>query len=202
MLASVSVNPAKIVTPLLATAPNMDALASVHPTLSGASLRDRAIRSNLRSLALPAITAPIPRASTPFGRCALRLPGGSLRSLPLPGRHDRAKARSRRRLARPGRLRRLRASPRLVAGNGFAVHRPPHCAVQQCPRECRRFRRSARHGASHSCPRSRRRGRAAQAPRRLPSAGFPGFDFPILNAAHFGRPDRPGRPWVSHPTHP
>ena len=29
----------------------------------GASLRDRAIRSNLRSLALPPITAPIPRAS-------------------------------------------------------------------------------------------------------------------------------------------
>ena len=84
MLASLTVTPFKIVTPLPTTAPNMDAPARVHPTLSGASLRDRAIRSNLRSLVLPAITAPIPRASAPFGRCALRLPGGTvLRTLAL-----------------------------------------------------------------------------------------------------------------------
>ena len=100
----------------------------------GASLRDRA-------------TLPSPlKRSRPFGRvslappfadahCALRLPGGSLRSPPsagptppglrstapatsppLPPRHGAARrARRRPRFARPGRLRRLRASPRRVA---------------------------------------------------------------------------------------
>ena len=38
-----------------------------------AALRDRAIRSNLRSLARPPITAPIPRASAGSARSALRL---------------------------------------------------------------------------------------------------------------------------------
>ncbi len=42
---------------------------------------------------------------------------------------------------------------------------------------------------------------SAQSPRRLPSAVFAGVDFPIARSAGFGRPDRPGRPRFSHPTH-
>ena len=60
-----------------------------------------------------------------------------------------------------------------VAGNGFAVHRPPHRAVQQCPRECRCSRRPARHGASHPCPRSRRRGRPLKRRGGSPPPGSP-----------------------------
>ena len=59
----------------------------------GASLRDRAFRCNLR---FAPISAAIPRASVRFAHCALRLPGGSLRSPPLPGRHATAEVRQRR----------------------------------------------------------------------------------------------------------
>ena len=52
----------------------------------GVPLRGRAFRSNLR---FAPISTAIPDASAPFGRCALRLPGGSLRSPPLPGRRAR-----------------------------------------------------------------------------------------------------------------
>ncbi len=82
-----------VLTAMRSMAPNMDAPAHIHPMVSGASLRDRAIRSNLRSLTLPAITAPTPRASAPCGRCALRLPGGTLRSPQLQARHCRGEPR-------------------------------------------------------------------------------------------------------------
>ena len=42
---------------------------------------------------------------------------------------------------------------------------------------------------------------ATQSPWRLPSAGFAGIDSPNVDAAGLAVPDRPGRPWVSHPTH-
>ena len=77
----------------------------------GVPLRGRAFRSNLR---FAPISTAIPDASAPSGRCALRLPGGSLRSPPLPGRHARGEARRLRRLDRHG--------PRLVAA---ALRAPP-----------------------------------------------------------------------------
>ena len=70
--------------------PKMDTGSPMHTMNLGASLRDRAFRCNLR---FAPISAAIPRASAPFGRCALRLPGGSLRSPPLPDRHARAEVR-------------------------------------------------------------------------------------------------------------
>ena len=42
---------------------------------------------------------------------------------------------------------------------------------------------------------------ATQSPWRLPSAGFAGVDAPLAHAARLAVPDRPGRPWFSHPTH-
>ena len=178
MPASLTVTLAQVVTTLPATVPNMDAPARVRSTVSGASLRDRAIRSNLRSLALPAITAPIPRASAPFGRCALRLPGGSPRS-PWPAAPAAGLASARR-----------RCTP-CVAGDGFAVHRPPHFPAQQCPRKCRHCRRTARRGASHQCPRSRRRARPLTRRGGSPPPGSPASIPPSLIHRESGS-DRPG----------
>ena len=41
----------------------------------------------------------------------------------------------------------------------------------------------------------------AQTPRRLRTAGVTPADLPNVDAAGLAVPDRPGRPWVSHPTH-
>ena len=94
---------------------------------------------------------------------------------------------------------RRRGTP-CLAGAGFAGHRAPHRATQSCPHECGHFRPSLRQRAAHDCPRLRPRRRpltAAAAPlRRVPRRRFP-----ELRCCRFGRPDRPGRPWVSHPTH-
>ena len=128
----------------------------------GASLRDRAFRCNLR---FAPISAAIPRASAPCGRCALRLPGGSLRSPPLPVRRRGGKARphrppDRRSLLAPalraalvgdfaslalagcaGRGTRLGFVPGTtpcLAGAGCASHRLRHCAVHEPQRRCLR----------------------------------------------------------------
>ena len=167
--------------------------------------------------------------SRPFGRvslappfadahCALRLPGGSLRSPPCAGptrswprstapptsppcppRHG-ASRRARRgtRFARPGRLRRLRASPRLVA---VALRASP---VPASPRTapCSRARTSADTSASASAAVLRTtpcstlgasaRSNAAAAPtRRLRRRRFPHRSY-----RRFGRSVPPGRPWV------
>ena len=67
--------------------------SAVNRTMNlGDPLRGRAFRSNLR---FAPISTAIPVASAPFGRCALRLPGGSLRSPPLPERHAHGSVRRR-----------------------------------------------------------------------------------------------------------
>ena len=48
----------------------------------------------------------------------------------------------------------------------------------------------------HCPPRS-----SAQSPPRLPIADSTAVDTPLAHTARFAVPDRPGRPWVSHPTH-
>ena len=107
-----------------------------------------------------------------------------------------------------------------VAGAGFAAHRlahsPPQCSLHSCARSC-----GARpHFAPHCCPlpvptapptppaaccarlpAAPAAPSATQSPWRLPSAGFAGVDSPNVDAAGLAVPDRPGRPWVSHPTH-
>ena len=67
---------------MVMTVPKMDTGSPMHTLNLGASLRDRAFRCNLR---FAPISAAIPRASAPFGRCALRLPASSLRSPPRAG---------------------------------------------------------------------------------------------------------------------
>ena len=155
--------------------------------------------------------------SRPFGRvslappfadahCALRLPGGSLRSPPCAGptrswprstapptsppcppRHG-ASRRARRgtRFARPGRPRRLRASPRLLAvalraspvpDNARAPDSVPRrpvvpAQVRTLPPEPSAARCARLPSALSAVP-------ATQAPWRLPSAGFAGVDSPI-----------------------
>ena len=87
-----------------------------------------------------------------------------------------------------------------VAGDGFAVHRAPHYAVQSCPHQCGHFRPSLRQRAAHDCLRLR--------PHRPPLTRRGGFDLPVSPAPvsrtsmlPIGRPGPPGRPWFSHPTH-
>ena len=122
----------------------------------GASLRDRAFRSNLRSLR--SLQFPLQSLAPPFASLTARsrLPGGSLRSPSLTGRRVRCHVRrhrppDRRPLLAPAlhaalvgdlaslalvgcagsghRLGRRCGTP-CVAGAGFAGHQPPHCAVQ------------------------------------------------------------------------
>ena len=203
--------------------PKLDTGAGVHTTRLGDPLRGRALRCNLRCAP---ISAAIPVASVRFAHCALRLPGGSLRSPPRAGptrslphsttpraspprspRHGAARrARREPRLARPGRLRRRRASPRLVAGalRASPVRASPVTRFRTAP--CTGVRTSADISARASgsvlrtsaCGpgRTARRSRAAAAPfRRLRRRRFPRRSDCTLAV-----PDRPGRPWVSHPT--
>ena len=53
------------------------------------------------------------------------------------------------------------------------AHRPPHFRRRDCRRHCRCCRQSARHGASHQCPRSRRRGRPLTRRGGSPPPGSP-----------------------------
>ena len=128
------VNPV-VLTVMVMMVPMMETGAGMRAKRLGASLRDRAFRSNLRSLRslqfpLQSLAPPLPSVAA---RSACR--GGSLTLPAVAGpAHSRrgstaspagppwspragATRRARRgpRLARPGRLRRLRASPRLVA---------------------------------------------------------------------------------------
>ena len=41
----------------------------------------------------------------------------------------------------------------------------------------------------------------SHAPRRFRTAALAGADSPVAHAARSAAPDRPGRPWLSHPTH-
>ena len=95
---------------------------SIPVSIPSASLRDRATLPSPQ--AVSALRAGIPRASVRFADCALRLPGGSLRSPPPAwpplSRNATASGFSRHRdrrsrcLAGPGRLRRHRVAPRLA----------------------------------------------------------------------------------------
>ena len=145
---------------LTMTVPTMATGAGIHATRLGDPLRGRALRCNLR---FAPISAAIPVASVRFAHCALRLPGGSLRSPPsagpirswsrstasaasppCPPRHGAARrARRGTRFARPGRLRRLRASPRLVAValRASPVPASPRTGLRTAP--CSRARTSA-----------------------------------------------------------
>ena len=77
------------------------------------------------------------------------------------------------------------------------AHRRSHRSRPSCSRSCRSppaLRSAPPRAVRAAAP-------AAQSPRRLRSAVLAGDDFPIVNAVRFGRPDRPGRPRFSHPTH-
>ena len=184
----------------------------------------RAFRSNLRCAP---ISAAIPIASAPFGRCALRLPDGSLRSPPsagptrllscstalatsppCPPRHGAARrARRGTRFARPGRLRRLRASPRLdaVALRASPVPASPCTRLRTAP--CRRARTSADTSAQAfgSALRATALGRVGLPDRSsataAPTSRLRRRRFPHRSYRRFGRSVPPGRPWVSHLTH-
>ncbi len=78
---------------------------------------------------------------------------------------------------------RRRGTP-CVAGDGFAVHRAPHCVVHRWPHQCGHHRHRLRQRAAHDCPRLRphrpplkRRGgsRAHPAPAAIPSSLSLGF---------------------------
>ncbi len=70
-------------------------------------------------------------------------------------------------------------------------HRPRHSCRRSCGAGLHVLRHSpARFAARRACP--GRRSGAAQAPRWLPSAGFPGVDFPIVNAADSAVPTARG----------
>ena len=81
-------------------------------------------------------------------------------------------------------VRALLRSERAVASAQVRTS-PPALPSPRCARP---------HAASAARP-------AAQAPRRLPSAGFPGVDFPIPRSAPIRLRTGHGRPWGSHPTH-
>ena len=175
----------------------------------------RAFRSNLRCAP---ISAAIPIASIRFAHSALRLAGGSLRSPPsagpirswprstapaasppCPPRHGAARRAHRgTRFARPGRLRRLRASPRLdaVALRASPVQASPRTGLRTAP--CSRARTSADTSARASgsalratafgAGRSARHSSAVAAPlRRLRRRRFP-----HRSCRRFGRSVPPG----------
>ena len=168
--------------------------------------------------AVSALRAGIPRASAPFGRCALRLPGGSLRSPPLPARHARCFLRPHRprhrhvllATALRAALVRMLASLALAgcAGCGQRLGSSrPHPVRRRC--RLRRPPARAPPGAvasaqvrtappppSAACcarlPAAPAAPSATQSPWRLPSAGFAGVDSPNIDAADSAVPDRRG----------
>ncbi len=224
----------------LMAVPRMDTSAVSHTMSLGASLRDRAtLSSPLRGLApsggypsrlrsLRSLRAPLARRLASLtAACRTASPAQrSTNSLGPPPRSPRAcashSARRRPRLARPGRLRRLRASPRLAPVHPVrrrvpASPRTARCTRADAPAErartslrtvpCSSARTSASTTARASgsvlrttacgSVRTVRHSIAVTAPlRRVPRRRFPHRSY-----RRFGRPDRPGRPWVPHPTH-
>ena len=173
----------------------------------GASLRDRAtLPSPLRGLGpsggYPSRLRSLRSLRAPLARrlAALAAVAGPTRpvlhstapstALPCPPRDGAARrARHGARLDRPGRLRRLRASPRLAAA---ALRAPPVSASPSTgsrTARCSRVRTNADTTAiaSGSVLRTTACGSVrtapAHAPRRLPSAGFAGVDSPNFDAA-------------------
>ena len=159
--------------------PMMEMGAGCHAIRLGDPLRGRAFRSNLRfapiSTAIPVASArklaarsACRRADTPC-----RSPGHGARQPPRPARADAARrARRGLRLARPGRLRRA-----------------PGCAPRPAlvPAQVRTLVRTLPSSPSAACfarlPAAPSAPTATHSPWRLPSAGFPGADFPIAHTA-------------------
>ena len=126
--------------------------------IPGASLRDRATLPSPQ--AVSALRAGIPRASARSARCAVPLPGGSLRSPPLawpPSSRNvpasgfcRPRDRPSRCLACLGRLRRHRAAPRLAGARirdrrlAAAAPRPGRSIAPAAPLRFRFRNRSPR----------------------------------------------------------
>ena len=73
----------------------------------------------------------------------------------------------------------------------ITAHRPQHFRRRDCRWHCRRCRQSARHGASHRCPRSRRRGRPLTRRGGSPPPGSPA-SIPRSPVQHESGIDRPG----------
>ena len=216
--ADVMLSMVRMVTPTMV--PMMETGALDRATDLGDPLRGRAFRCNLR---FAPISAAIPVASIRFAHSELRLAGGSLRSPPLPDRHVRGKVPPHRPLHRRCLLASaLRAAlvsvlaSLALAGCAGCGHR----LGSSWPRPVRRRRRLRRapesalrrarpaaplsplvralpHFAPHGVGRTARRSLAAAAPmsRRRRRR------FPERRCCRLAVPDRPGRPWVSHPTH-
>ena len=182
----------------------MDTGSGMHTLRLGASLRDRAtLPSPLRGLGpsggYPSRLRSLRSLRAPLARrfAALTAVAGptrwALRSTDSSGQPSGPP-----RLARPGRIRRLRASPRLVAAalRASPVPASPFTGSRTTP--CSRVRTSADTAAAGSAvvlrttPCSTRCTPAAQAPRRLRRAAVAGADFPNVDAARLGRPDRRG----------
>ena len=216
---------AKVQTAMPPMLPNMDAVSLGTTVSLGASLRDRAtLPSPLRGLgpsggypsrlhSLRSLRAPLARRLAALTAVAGPTPSrrGSTVSSAGPPRSPRAgaarHARRSPRLARPGRLRRLRASPQLAAAalRASPVTASPDTGLRTAP--CSRVRTSADTSARASgsvlrttacgSGRTARHSSAVAAPLRRVLR----LRFPEPRCCRFGRPDRPGRPWVSHPTH-
>ena len=201
-------------TPMVMMVPMMETRAGHRTIRLREPLRGRAFRSNLR---FAPISTAIPLASVRSAHCALRLPHNPARRADVPDTAPDirfvllAACDS---LAWP-------AAPAAgivpawaavatpcLAGAGFAAHRTAHRAPHSCPHQCG-------HSCGHSCGRFRRRlrQRASRGSLRLrphrpplnrrggsPSPPSPASIIPPRSYRRFGRPDRPGRLWVSHPT--
>ena len=79
------------------------------------------------------------------------------------------------------------------------AHRAPHSCPHKCGHSCGRFRRRLRQRASHGSLRLRPHRPPLNRRGGSPSPPSPA-SIPPRSYRRFGRPDRPGRLWVSHPT--
>ena len=193
--------------------PNMDTLSRDHRMRLGASLRDRAtlpsplrglgpsggypsrLRS-LRSLRAPLARrlAPLTAVAGPTRRCFIR-PHGARHRLVLLATALRAAL-----VAVPAPLALAGCGHRLGSSRQHSVRR--RCRLRRSPARAPRralvpaqVRTPPRALASPCCARPRAAPAAlpaAQAPRRLRRAAVAGADFPNVDAARLGRPDRRG----------
>ena len=122
--------------------PTIVSVSPIRVLNSGDPLRGRALRCNLRCAP---ISAAIPVASAPFGRCAVPLPGGSLRSPPFAWSPTRCLASAHRRFHRRSRSRwrcAPRSSPaapsRIGSARRRSLSRTPPCSPRASWRPLRR----------------------------------------------------------------
>ena len=204
---------------LLTTSTGADKLAMI----LGDPLRGRAFRSNrpagdfhcnpCRLRSLRSLRAPLARRLAALTAVAGPAPSShrSTASVARPScpPRDGAMRRARHcpRLARPRRLRRQRASPRLVAAalRASPVSASPSTGARTAP--CSRVRTSADSAADATADVLRTTPCSTRCTSRRSSAAVAPTSrcrrrrFPEHRCCRFGRPDRPGRPRFSHPTH-